>query len=83
MVWTVKQKLHQYGLQKGHTRDWDLQLPWLAMEYRFNQQASLTSFSPFFLFFGRHLELQASIQYDVTIVVNLDDPLMWLQTCEQ
>jgi hypothetical protein len=33
-------------LNKGHHGDWDLQLPWIAMGYRFSKQASLASFSP-------------------------------------
>ncbi len=45
MVHMVKKGLRKYGLHKGHTQDWDLQLPWLAMGYRFNRQA-------FFFFFG-------------------------------
>jgi hypothetical protein len=38
-------------LNKGHHGDWDLQLPWIAMGYRFNKQASLASFSPYYLLF--------------------------------
>jgi hypothetical protein len=38
----VKQDLQKYGLQKGHIQNWDLQLPWLIMGYKFNQQASPT-----------------------------------------
>jgi hypothetical protein len=53
MVQMVKHGLQKYGFHKGHTQDWDLQLPWLAMGYRFNRQASLSSFSPYFLLFGR------------------------------
>jgi len=36
MVQTVKQALQKYGLHKGHTRYWDLRLPWLAMGYKFS-----------------------------------------------
>ncbi len=36
MVETMKWGLWKYGLHKGHIRSWDLQLPWLAMGYRFN-----------------------------------------------
>jgi len=41
MVETMKRSLRKYGLHKGQIRNWDLQLPWLAMGYRFNCQASL------------------------------------------
>jgi hypothetical protein len=54
MVQTVKRGLWKYSLKKGHHSDWDLQLPWLAMGYRFSKQASLASFSPYYLLFGRH-----------------------------
>ncbi len=30
---TLKKALRQYGLHKGHLRDWDIQSPWLAMGY--------------------------------------------------
>jgi transposase InsO family protein len=54
MVQTVKRGLRKYSLKKGHHGDWDLQLPWIAMGYRFSKQASLASFSPYYLLFGRH-----------------------------
>ncbi len=37
MVQMVKRRLQKYGLHKSHTRNWDLQLSWLVMGYRFNQ----------------------------------------------
>jgi hypothetical protein len=61
MVQIVKQGLHKYGFQKGHIKDWDLKLPWWVMRYRFSQQASLTSFSPYFLLFGCDPKLPTSI----------------------
>ncbi len=33
VVQTVKRALRKYGLQKNHLGDWDIQSPWLAMEY--------------------------------------------------
>jgi hypothetical protein len=36
MVHIMKRGLQKYGLQKGHTWDWDLQLPWLTMGYKFS-----------------------------------------------
>jgi len=58
----VKQGLRNYGLHKGHTQDWDLYLPWLAMGYRFSYQTSFSSFSPYFLLFSCELKLPA--QFD-------------------
>jgi transposase-like protein len=49
MVQTVKRGLRKYSLKKGHHGDWDLQLPWIAMGYRFSKHASLASFSPYYL----------------------------------
>jgi hypothetical protein len=74
----MKQRKRKYGFQKCHIKDWDLHLLWLTMGYRFNQQASLASFSPYFLLFSCHPELPTSIRCDVMVVVSLDDPLMWL-----
>jgi hypothetical protein len=61
MVQMVKWGLQKYGLHKGHTQDWDLQLPWLAMGNRFSRQTFLSYFSPYFLFFGNEFELLTSI----------------------
>jgi len=36
MVQMVKWSLWKYGFQKGYIKDWDLQLPWLIMRYKFN-----------------------------------------------
>ncbi len=52
VVQMVKRALRKYGLQKGHLGDWDIQSPWLAMGCRFNRQASLVSFSTYFLLYG-------------------------------
>ncbi len=53
------------------------------MGYRLSQQASLSSFLPFFFLFGHELELLVSIWQDVMIVINIDDPNVWIQACEQ
>jgi hypothetical protein len=70
----MKWGLQKHGIQKDHIQDWDLQLPWLAMGYRFNQQASLASFSLHFLLFGQDPKLPTSIWCDVMTMINLDDP---------
>jgi hypothetical protein len=79
----VKWGLWKYGFHKGYTRDWDLQLPWLTMGYRFNWQAFLSYFSPYFLLFGHEPKLPASIQWYAMVIVNMDDPNVWIQACEQ
>ncbi len=60
----------------------DLQLPWLVMGNRFNQQAFLSYFSPYFLLFGNELKLPTSIQRGVMVVINMDDLNVWIQACE-
>jgi hypothetical protein len=52
------------------------------MGYKFNQQASLSSFSPYFLLFGYEPELLASIWQDAMAIINMDDPNVWIQACE-
>jgi len=79
----MKRALRKYGLQKGHLGDWDIQSPWLAMGYRFSRQASLASFSPYFLLYGRNPDLPITIRCESSEVVNLDDPEMWLKVCSQ
>jgi hypothetical protein len=71
-------------LNKGHHGDWDLQLPWIAMGYWFSKQASLASFSPYYLLFGRHPVLPKAIQADAdTVLANMDNPDTWALVSEQ
>jgi hypothetical protein len=83
VVQTMKKALHKYGLQNGHLGDCDIQSSWLAMGYRFSHQASLASFSPYFLLYGRNLNLPMMIHRESSEVVNLDDSEMWLRVCSQ
>jgi hypothetical protein len=83
VVQTVKRALHKYGLQKGHLGDWDIQSPWLAMGYRLSRQASLASFSLYFLLYGRDSNLPTTICCESNEVVNLDDLEMWFRVCFQ
>ncbi len=53
------------------------------MGYQFSRQASLTSFSPYFLLYGRNLDLPTTIRRESSEVVNLDDSEMWLKVCSQ
>jgi len=52
------------------------------MGYIFTRQASLSSFSSYFLLFGYEAKLLASIQLDVMAVINMDDLNVWIQVCE-
>lgn len=53
------------------------------MGYKFSKQASLASFSPYFLLFGREPDLPTSIRREAATVLNLDDPDVWARACEQ
>jgi hypothetical protein len=53
------------------------------MGYPISKQTFLTSFSFYFLFFGHKPQLPISIYRDVTKVVNLDDPNVWVPAYEQ
>jgi hypothetical protein len=53
--------LQKYGYQKGHTKNWELELSWLGIGYRFSWQAFLASFSPYILLFGHEFKLLVSI----------------------
>jgi hypothetical protein len=74
---------HNMNNEKKFMEIWikrDIQLPQLAMIYQLNIEALLDSFS--FLFFKHESQILASIHKDVAHVVNLNDPNMWIQTCE-
>ncbi len=53
------------------------------MGFRFSRQASLASFSPYFLLYGQDPDLPTIIHRESSEVVNLDDPEMWLRVCSQ
>jgi len=53
MVQTCKKGLKKICLTRNK-EDWDLALPYIAMGYKMSKHASLSHFSPYFLFFGRH-----------------------------
>ena len=78
MVQTIKRALRKYCLT-GHLRDWDLQLPYLALGYRVTRQSSLGKYSPYFLLFGRHPTLPGAIKEKTAEVVDLDNPDVWAQ----
>jgi hypothetical protein len=82
MMHVMKQGLQKYGFQKCHTEDWELQLPWLTMGYRLSWHVFFSYFSPYFVLFGLEVKLWALIQWDLMLVINLDDLNVWIQACE-
>jgi hypothetical protein len=56
--------------------DWDLALPYIVMGYRMSKHASLSHFSPYFLF-GRHPIPPSSIVAQMDQVVDLDSSATW------
>jgi hypothetical protein len=54
-----------------------------SMGYRFSKQASLASFSPYMLLFGREPELPIAIRRKVSGVVQFDNPDVWIQVCSE
>jgi hypothetical protein len=77
MVQTVKVALRKYALDRD-VKDWDVMLPFIAMGYRMSRQSSLSSFSPYYLLYGRDPILGVSLQRRCAPVVDLDDPSVWL-----
>jgi hypothetical protein len=53
------------------------------MGYKFSWQASLASFSPYFILFNCDFELPTSICHDIMVVMNLNDLTKWFWACEQ
>ncbi len=53
------------------------------MGYQFSRQASLASFSPYFLLYNQDLDLPTTIHRESSEVVNLNDLEMWLKVCSQ
>ena len=52
-------------------------LPWIAMGYRFNRQASLASYIPYQLLYGHEHVFLNYIGKKLAQVVDLDDPNVW------
>jgi hypothetical protein len=52
-------------------------LPCIAMGYRMSKHASLSHFSPYFLFFGRHPIPPPSIAVQMDQVMDLDSLTTW------
>jgi hypothetical protein len=77
VVQIVKHGLWKYGLLGRNHWDWDLLLPWIAMGYKFSKQASLASYIPYQLLYGREPILPSAIKERLDPMVNLDDLEVW------
>jgi hypothetical protein len=53
------------------------------MGYRFSQHDFLSYFSPYLLLFRNELKLPTLIRQDAMAIINMDDPNVWIQACEQ
>ena len=82
VIRTTKRGLRKYGLLRGSHRDCDLILPWIAMGYRSRRHASLASYSPSQLLYGRELVILSFIQEQLAHVVDLDNSNIWAGCCK-
>jgi len=53
------------------------------MGYKFRKQVSLASVSPYNLFFSCKPKLFTLICQDLMVVYNLEDPNVWMHTCDK
>ena len=83
VVQTTKHSLRKYELLQGSYRDWDLILPWIAMGYRFSRHVYLAFYSPYQLFYRREPILPSSIKEKLALVVDLDEPNIWIECLQE
>lgn len=69
----VKRGLRAY-VQTMDKADWDTKLENILMGYRFSPQSS-AGFSPYFLMYGRQPLIPSSIQKDMQLPLDIDQPL--------
>ena len=55
-------------------------LLWIAVDYQFNRQAFLASYCPYQLLYGCEPILPNFIQEKLVLVVDLDDPNIWIDS---
>ena len=79
VVQTTKRGLMKYELLRGSHLNWDLMLLLIAMGCRFSRHASLVSYSPYQMLYGREPILPSSIREKLASVVDLDDPNIWAE----
>jgi hypothetical protein len=76
MVQTCKKGLWKICLTKNK-EDWDLSLPYIAMGYKMSKHATLSHFSSYFLFFGRHPIPPSFVAVQMDQVMDLDSSTTW------
>ena len=72
-VQTSKRSLRKLCEGRNKVEDWCEQLPWISLGYRCSPQAS-TSFSPYYLMFGRHPVIPPAVRERMEQPLTLDDP---------
>jgi hypothetical protein len=72
-VQVVERALRKWCLRHA-AEEWDTYLPWLTMGYNFSSQASLASFSPYQLLYGRDPVVPGALKVFVTEPLDLDRP---------
>ena len=78
-VQTVKRGLRKFA-EEEEKKDWDLELPWLLMGYRFSSQESL-GVSPYYILYGRQPVLPVGSPVWLEQPLAAEHPDQWLQLC--
>ena len=79
-VQTIKRGLRKFA-EEQEKRDWDLELPWLLMGYRFSAQESL-GVSPYYILFGRQPVLPVGCPVWLEQPLQAEDSDSWLRLCQ-
>jgi hypothetical protein len=79
MVRIIKQGLRKYKLLVDNHQDWGLKLPFKVMGYCFSWHASLASFSPYQLLYGREPTSPLKMREKLDPITDLDYPRIWAQ----
>ena len=78
-VQTIKRGLRKFA-EEEEKRDWDLELPWLLMGYRFSAQESL-GVSPYYILHGRQPILPVGSPVWLEQPLAAEEPGLWLRLC--
>ena len=78
-VQTIKRGLRKFAEQE-EKKDWDLELPWLLMGYRFSAQESL-GVSPYYILHGRQPILPVGSPVWLEQPLSAEEPGLWLRLC--
>ena len=78
-VQTIKRGLRKF-VEEEEKRDWDLELPWILMGYRFSSQESL-GVSPYYVLHGRQPILPVGSPVWLEQPLSAEEPGLWLKLC--